>query len=143
MLKSIFHLSLRATQGYLESVVELMALDLPTPDYSTVSRRQAALSVKVFVRPGERPRHIVVDAAGLKVYGAGEWHVRKHRTIRRRTRRKLHLGVDETTKEIVAVDLTASNVHDGCRSPDLLRMVCGRISQVSGDRAYDVRVCHE
>ncbi len=84
--------------------------------------------MKVFVRPGERPRHIVVDATGLKVYGSGEWHVRKHRTIRRRTWRKPHLGVDETTKEIVAVDLTASNVHDGCRSPDLLRMVCGRIS---------------
>ena len=38
ILKSVFHLSLRATQGFLGSVVELMKLELPVPDYSTVSR---------------------------------------------------------------------------------------------------------
>ena len=29
VLKSVFHLSLRATQGFLRSLVELLALDLP------------------------------------------------------------------------------------------------------------------
>jgi hypothetical protein len=55
---------------------------------------------------------VVIDATGLKVYGAGDWQVWKHRVGRRRTWRKLHLGIDETTKEIVAVDLTESRVHD-------------------------------
>ena len=41
VVKAVFHLSLRATQGFLESVVKLMGMELQIPDYSTVSRRQA------------------------------------------------------------------------------------------------------
>jgi Transposase DDE domain len=37
VLKAVFHLSLRATQGFLASVRELMALTLPIPDYNTVA----------------------------------------------------------------------------------------------------------
>src|SRR6266850_7158653 len=40
VFKTVYHLSLRAAQGFLSSVVELMKLTLPVPDYSTVSRRQ-------------------------------------------------------------------------------------------------------
>ena len=58
-----------------------------------------------------KPRHVVINATGLKVYGVGEWHLWKHRIRRRRMRYKLHLGVDETAREIVAVDLTALRSH--------------------------------
>ena len=95
------------------------------------------------VSPSSRPRHVVVDATGLKVYGAGEWHVRKHRSGRHRAWRKLHLGVDETTKEIVAVAVTPSRVHDSTMLPALLAQVSGRIGQVSGDGAYDTRACYQ
>ena len=94
------------------------------------------------VGSGDRPRHVVVDATGLKVYGAGEWHVRKHRRGRRRAWRKLHLSVDETTKEIVAADITRSNVHDSRMLAPLLDQVAGAIRQVSGDCAYDTRACY-
>src|SRR5262249_40600582 len=106
VLKSVFHLSLRATQGFLSSVRELRALTFPIPDYSTVSRRQEARQVRLSCGPSHCPRPVVIDAMGLKVYGAGEWHVWKHRVHRRRTWRKLHLGIDETTKETMAVGLT-------------------------------------
>ncbi len=89
----------------------------------------------MLVGPGVRPRHVVVDATGLKVYGSSEWHMRKHRHGRRRAWRKLHLGVDETTKEIVAVEVTPSQVHDSSLSPRLLSQIPGRIGQVSGDVA--------
>ena len=141
VLKSVFHLSLRATQGFLGSVVKLMKLDLPVPDYSTVSRRQGSLSISLPTR--KRARHVVIDATGLKVYGAGEWHVQKHRSGRRRAWRKLHLGVDETTKEIVAVEVTTSSVHDSLMLPPLLEQIPGRVHQVSGDGAYDTRACYE
>ncbi|MEE9240921.1 MAG: transposase, partial [bacterium] len=62
VLKSVFHLSLRATQGFLGSVVELMKLELPVPDYSTVSRRQGSLTVSLPTR--KRARHVVIDASG-------------------------------------------------------------------------------
>ena len=143
VLAAVFHLSLRSTQGFLASLVELMALELPVPDYSTVSRRQGALEAAPRVRPGNGPRHIVIDSTGLKIYGAGEWYARKHRRGRRRTWRKLHVSVDETTKEIVAADITSSNVHDSRIFAALLDQVPGDIGQVSGDGAYDTRACYE
>jgi len=137
VFKSVYHLSLRAAQGFLSSIVELMKLTLPIPDYSTVSRRQGVLSVRSSLTPQRSPRHIVIDATGLKVYGAGEWRVYKHRVSRRRTWRKLHLGVDERTKKIVAVELTGSRVHDSQPLPALLAQIPDPIDQVSGDGAYD------
>ena len=142
-LKSVFHLSLRATQGFLESVLALLRLELPVPDYSTLSRRQPLLAVPLPIASSARPRHIVVDSTGVKVYGAGEWHAGKYRRNRRRTWRKLHLGVDETTREIVAVEVTTSCVHDCKRLPTLLCQVTDDIVQVSADRGYDARACYE
>jgi Transposase DDE domain len=77
VFKAVYHLSLRAAQGFLSSVVELMKLTLPIPDYSTVSRRQRLLSVRSVFTSRRDPRHVVIDATGLKVYGTGEWHGRE------------------------------------------------------------------
>ncbi len=143
VLKSVFHLSLRSTEGFVSSLLELLRLDLPVPDYSTLSRGQGSVVPSLSISPGVRPRHVVVDATGLKVYGSGEWHVRKHRSSRRRAWRKLHLGVDETTKEIVAVEVTPSRVHDSSMLPRLLSQIPGRIGQVSGDGSYDTRACYQ
>ena len=73
VFKSVYPLSLRAAQGFLSSVGEVMKLALSIPDYSTVSRRQGVLQVPVFALPQSSPRHAVSDATGLRVYGAGEW----------------------------------------------------------------------
>jgi hypothetical protein len=143
VFKSVYQLSLRAAQGFLASVVELMKLTLPIPDYSTVSRRQGVLQVPLSALPQSGPRHVVIDATGLKVYGTGKWHVWKHRVSRRRTWRKLHLGVDETTKEIVAVELSKSRVHDSQQLPTVLEQIPDPLGQVSGDGAYDTRTCYE
>ncbi|NIV46290.1 MAG: IS5 family transposase, partial [Gammaproteobacteria bacterium] len=145
VVRSVFHLSLRATQGFLDSVVRLMGVDLPVPAYSTLSRRQAGLELRLRPAPARQPRHIVIDTTGLKVFGVGEWYVRKHGAGKgkRRTWRKLHLCVDETTKDIVAVDLTASGVHDSPHLPAVLDRVEGDVGQVSGDRAYDSGTCYE
>ncbi len=144
-VKTVFNLSLRATQGFLASVVKLMGVELPVPDYSTICRRQAGLEVGLTLAPGAQPRHVVIDTTGLKVYGAGEWYVRKRGLGRgrRRTWRKLHVGVDETTKEIVVVDLTTSRVHDGRWLPELLERTPGAPYQVSADKAYDSVRCYE
>jgi hypothetical protein len=145
VVRAVFHLSLRATQGFLESVVRLMAVDLPVPAYSTVCRRQAGLHPVPRPAPSRHPRHVVIDSTGLKVFGAGEWYVRMHgiEKSRRRTWRKLHLCVDETSKDIVAVDLTTSEVHDGSHLPTLLDAIAGELGQVSADTACDSATCYE
>ena len=55
--------------------------------------------------------HLLVDSTGLKLCGAGEWLIEKHGTQTRRSWRKLHLGVDAGTGQIVAAMLT----DQGCR----------------------------
>lgn len=143
LLKVVFHLSLRATQGFLSSVVELIELELPVPDYSTVCRRQRSLAVRSSASSVHRERHVVIDATDLKVYGAGEWHTKKHGGSDRRTWCKLHLGVDDTTKELLAADITKSPVHDSLMLPSLLSDLVGSITQVSGDGAYDTGASYE
>jgi hypothetical protein len=145
VVRAVFHLNLRATQGFLESVVRLMGVDLPVPDYTTVCKRQRDLQVQLGARPDGQPRHVVIDTTGLKVFGAGEWYVRKHGMGRgrRRTWRKLHLGVDGNTKDIVAVDLTTSAVHDSPHMPEVLDLVRDPIHQVSDDHAYDTGACYQ
>ncbi len=63
VVRSVFHLSLRATQGFLDSVVRLMGVDLPVPAYSTVSRRQAGLELRLQAAPKKRPRQPVREGA--------------------------------------------------------------------------------
>ena len=52
------------------------------------------------------PLHLLVDSTGLKLGGDGEWSVEKHGTSRRRSWRKLHIGLDGESGEIVAIELT-------------------------------------
>ena len=56
--------------------------------------------------------HLVIDATGLKVYGEGEWKIRKHGKEKRRVWRKLHLAVDAATHAIVAAEVSLETV--GC-----------------------------
>jgi hypothetical protein len=67
ILKAIFHLPLRATEGLFKSMVEALGLPLSVPDYSTVCRRHQRLRATLRYLPREELLHGVVDATGLKV----------------------------------------------------------------------------
>src|SRR5215218_6379667 len=87
-LRAVFRLALRQTEGLVASVLQLLGLDLPVPDHSTLSRRAETLAVP---RPrcGPEPVHLLVDSTGLKLCGPGEWLAEKHGTRRRRAWRVL------------------------------------------------------
>jgi len=142
-LASVFHLAGRQTEGVLESRFVLMGISLAVPDHSTLSRRLAKLTVELPVVPKAATVHIVVDSTGVKVYGEGEWKTRQHGVSKRRTWRKLHLGVDEQTGEIHAAIVSTNNYQDGQLLEELLEGVAAEIEQVSGDGAYDQRDCYE
>lgn len=142
-LKAVYHLKLRQTEGFVGSLIELMGLELPVPDYSTLSRRATDLSVALPRQARDEPLHVVVDASGVKVFGEGEWKVRQHGWTKRRTWRKMHLGVDEATGEIVAQVMTSSSTSDKEMLPTLLSQVDEPIKQVSTDGAYDYQTCYE
>jgi len=142
-LRAVYHLALRAAEGLTQSVLALLEVALPVPSYSTLSRRAAEVAVALGALPRSGPMHLVIDASGFKVYGEGEWKVRQHGWSKRRTWRKLHLGVDEATGEIVAAVASEAQVSDAAAVPDLLEQVAGEIGQVSADGAYDQRRCYE
>lgn len=144
MVKRVFSMPLRALQGFIDSVFSLANVPIVCPHYSCISRR--AKQVEVSFKPKTRGaiQHLAIDATGLKVYGEGEWKVKKHGTDgKRRVWRKLHLAVDTSTHEIVAAELSLSNVTDAEVLPYLLKQTRRRIIEISGDGAYDTRDCHE
>ncbi|EGQ8673102.1 IS5 family transposase [Vibrio cholerae] len=144
MVKRVFSMPLRALQGFIDSVFSLANVPIVCPHYSCISRR--AKQVEVSFKPKTRGaiQHLAIDATGLKVYGEGEWKVKKHGTDgKRRVWRKLHLAVDTSTHEIVAAELSLSNVTDAEVLPNLLKQTRRRIIEISGDGAYDTKDCHE
>ena len=144
-LKVLVGLPLRQTIGFVASLLELSGLGWSVPDFSTLSRRQKALDVTIPYRGSNGGLHLLVDSTGIKVEGEGEWHTRKHGGSRRRVWRKIHLGIDEETLEIRAVEVTSSNVGDAPMLPDLLSQIPAgeEIATVTADGAYDTRACHD
>ena len=142
-VRAVYHLGLRATQGLLGSIFELMHLTLPVPSYSTLSRRQAGLDFRPPQRRAGAPLHVVVDSSGVKVFGEGEWKVRQHGWSKRRTWKKLHLGVDAASGQILAVSVTDNSVADATQLPVLLDQIADPITQASADKAYDTRATYQ
>src|SRR6056297_1198432 len=88
-----------------------------------------------------------MDSTGIKAEGEGEgeWHARKHGGAKRRLWRKIHIGVDEQTLEIRAIEITGSQIGDAPMLPELLRQLPANveIGSVTADGAYDTRKCHD
>ena len=142
-LSAGYRLTLRATQGLTASVLTLLKVTLPVPHPTTLCRRRRKLVVSLPRRAKDEPLHVVVDATGIKVYGEGEWKVRCHGGSKRRTWRKLQVGIDAATGEIVAAAVTTDDFSDGQLRPELLDQIDADIVQVSGDGAYDTRNCYQ
>jgi len=142
-LEEVYGLPLRATQGLTRSVLRLLGVAVSVPCYTTLCRRRRSLEVELPRLRKSEPLHMVVDSTGIKVYGEGEWKVRQHGYSRRRTWRKLHLGVDEATLEFVAVVVSTNSFKDSQLLPALLEQVEDELSQVSADGAYDSRNCYD
>lgn len=71
--------------------------------------------------------------------------MRKHGGPKRRIWRKVHLGIDEETPEIRAVEVTSCDAGDAPMLPDLLSQTPPdqEIASVTADGAYDTRKCHD
>jgi hypothetical protein len=143
-LKQVFHLPLRALQGFALSLRKLAFPGLPVPSYTTLSRHAQTLKVALPALHSGEPLHLVVDSTGLKVYGEGEWKVRKHGWSRRRTWRKVHLAMDANTGQICAALMTHQDGGDGEVLPGLLDQIPTDVpvDTIGGDGAYDTKACH-
>lgn len=137
VLRELFRLPYRQTEGLGRSLTQLMQVEVPIPDYTSLAKRAAKLEIALDVANRKGSIDVVVDSTGLKVFGEGEWKTRKHGISKRRTWRKLHLTINPETQEIVAEVLTENSGHDSDQVDDLLEQIESPVGSLSGDGAYD------
>ena len=119
----LYRQALRPTEGFINSLLKLMDLDLIYPDHTTLSRRSQTLKeLQEQLKKVQKKEsiHILIDSTGLKIYGAGEWEEAKHGKGRRKGWMKLHLAIDENSKEIEASTLTDHLTSDASQVKPLL-----------------------
>lgn len=134
-IRSLFRLPYRQTEGMVKSLMMLSGMCLPVPSYTQFNRRTKRINVKL--SNSNEDVHIIFDSTGLKVYGEGEWKVRKHGWGKHRTWRKMHLAINADTQVIEAVTMTGNDADDGSQVKPLLDAIEGRVVSVRGDGGYD------
>ena len=142
IIKEVFHLTNRGVEGFMRSIFQLLKINLPIPDHSTLSKRGKDLKVSL-PKKNSPSLNIVMDSTGLKIYGEGEWKVRMHGVSKRRTWRKLHVGANPEDGEIQAVLLTENSVSDDEAVGGLLEQIEQTILDFAADGAYDKRKVYD
>lgn len=137
-LRALYGLGYRQTQGFISGLFALGNLALTVPSYSQLQRRSKDLVVDVRIKKNSGQKlDIVLDSTGLKVYGEGEWKVRKHGVSKRRTWRKLHIGSKGNDLEIVSVVISGNELDDAQAGIEIIKQLEEPIKSCAADGAYD------
>jgi len=141
-IKEVFHLTNRSVEGFVRSVFEMLNVHLSVPDHSTLSKRAKTLNIKLSKKT-KGSLNLVLDSTGLKIYGEGEWKVRKHGYSKHRTWRKLHVGANPENGEVQVVVLTENSVSDDAVVKDMLAQIEQALLSCAADGAYDKRKVYD
>lgn len=68
-IRQVFHLPLRQTEGFMNSLTRLLSSTIGIPDYSSISKRSISIPRHVLSQALEPGSLVIVDSTGLKVYG--------------------------------------------------------------------------
>ncbi|MCC5831567.1 MAG: IS5 family transposase [Chlamydiales bacterium] len=142
MVKAVYNCPFRALRGLLLSLTALLGIALPIPCYTRICRRAKELGQKIKKLSNKRPTDLVFDSTGLKVYGEGEWKVRKHGASKRRTWKKIHLAVCPDSHDIILECLTGNDASDCKAFSKMKNALPQSIKRGYGDGAYDKTGCY-
>jgi len=143
MLRFFFHLSLRATEGFIRSIFDLMNLNLPVPSYSRLSRRMKELKLDFARLSSVQPTNIVIDATGVKLYGDGEWHREIHEVSKRKKWKKMTLGVCPKSHEIIFNITSDDSIGDISLFKDTFEYIPSTVKTVIMDGAGDTHEMYD
>lgn len=147
-IRELFHLPLRQATGFLEFLFRLMGITSGSPDYTTVSKRMPSIKVHYRRKIAQSIQNntgivMLIDSSGFKVFGEGEWKVRKHGASRRRTWRETHIALDHDTRDIIGFTNTPAHIHGNTQLKSLLEQVVRhngyKVETVIGDGAYEAK----
>ena len=84
---------------------------------------------------GNGPLTLLIDSTGINAESKGEWNARKHGGRTPRIWRKMHIGIDEATLEVRAIEVTTGNVGDAPMLQELLSQIPSdqEIGSMTGD----------
>jgi hypothetical protein len=141
VIRCLYHLPLRQTEGFLTSFFQSALIGLKVPNYSVICRRLKTLVVDLGLTKEQmqKPIDVVFDTTGLKVYGEGEWKVRQHGYSKYRTWRKMHIAMDPETGLIHGEELTLNSCDDSTMVKPLLEQITNPINKALADGSYDTR----
>ncbi len=131
-----FGLPYRQTEGLIR-----MYSTMPyVPDYTAIHTRICKLDITIKADALKGNIELVVDSSGIKVTNRGEWMCHKW-DGKRKGFLKIHVGVDVSTKQVLAVKITYEHSHDSKHLKYLLGESAkfGTISKVLGAGAFDSR----
>lgn len=144
-IRELFHMPLRQATGFVEFLFKIMGIS-GAPDYTTVSKRMGGIKVRYWrkidhITNNEPGIVMLIDSSGFKVFGEGEWKVRKHGKDKRRTWRETHIALDYDTRDILGFTNTSAHTHDNTQLRSLLKQVVQdnkcKVKTVIGDGAYE------
>ena len=140
VVRMVYKLAYRQTEGFLHSIASLLGLGIEVPDYSTLCRRSRLLRKKLRIpkAASTQPIHLMIDSTGLRIHVGNA-----RKPPKQRAWRKLHIAVDRETGNIVASELTASRARDATRVPALLTQIQAPLVSVAADSAYDKEAVYE
>ena len=142
VLKYVYRLPFRQTEGLVRSLIACMGLPIQAISYTQLCRRQKTVKLPKLPK-SHGPLVVAIDGSGLKLYGEGEWKVRQHGYSKRRNWRKIHLGIDVETQQVVMHKLTDNHTSEHKQLDDLLGSYHGKIAQVLTDAGYDYHNSYE
>lgn len=141
LVGKVFHQRLRQTEGMMKSIFNQSGVKLSVPDFTTLCRRGVNLPVDLPRADKERVT-VIADSTGFKVFGEGEWKVRKHGYSKHRRWIKLHISTD-TDGEIRARKVTDNATDDAAMTEPLLKEESAEIGRFLGDGAFDKKKVYE
>jgi len=135
-----FHLSLRETEGFFQSLIAIWKTLLRVPSYTQLCRRMKSLDLPAELLAKKNVTDIVLDTTGLKVYGEGEWRAEKYGG--KKAWKKLHLALDPESGKLLLAEITDEYVHDTTFLEEALRRANQRKGKVLIDGIADSGKCY-
>jgi len=143
VLKIQYRLSYRALEGFSKSILPLLHAFVALPTYSLICKRAPDLEGFFPKLSSSRPKVVIIDASGMKVYGEGEWKVKIHGASKRRKWIKIHIAIDAKTQEIIGLEVTHGHKADCEVGPKMIGKLPRSTKTVMGDGGYDTRRCRK
>lgn len=153
ILRYLFKYPYRQLEGILEDYMAMKQLTLPVPDFSTLCRRMAKLSLKIHDHRSMAQRNkagklsVILDSTGINIYHTTGSHSKENSASRqyhgRQQTRKMHIVLDAESRDVLGMEMTSGVTHDSTPVPKLLRAIQYPIENVYADAAYDLKQVRE